>query len=159
MKAPSIFVGTILVLAFFSSRIGAGALLPDPVHVPLTVLHGRLYVRAALQGQAQPNWWLVDTGSRRSVIDWKIKETNQIPVRPSGTLHFVLTAGLLQTSNGDLQNLKIGLLDVSKKYVQFARLTISLLGFSHPFGGIIGGDLLWDHQAILDIGERTLYLK
>ena len=310
MKAPSIFVSTILVLGFFSSRIDAGALLPDTVQVPLTVLHGRLYVRAALQGQAQPNWWLLDTGSpwsfvsaeqarglsqsnlstrvqiasksgqilpvlkgieiniagqpmglfdflkfpslgdldanrnsrvgferpfqtggilglnflvqhrarfnfpalslfltngsglsgvssvrlegytavpirvtalgrievsgsigsrlysflldtgsRRSVIDWKIKETNQIPVRSSGTLHFVLTAGLLQTSNGDLQNLKIGSLDVSKKYIQFARLTILLLGFSHPFGGIIGGDLLWDHEAILDIGERTLYLK
>jgi hypothetical protein len=31
--------------------------------------------------------FLVDTGSRRSVVDWKIKETNQIPVRFSGTLY------------------------------------------------------------------------
>ena len=42
---------------------------------------------------------------------------------------------------------------------QFADLRISLPGFSHPFGGIIGEDLLWDHQAILDIGGRTLCLK
>ena len=310
MKAPSILVGTILVLAFFSSRIGAGAGLPDMVQCPLTVLHGRLYVRAALQDQAQPNWWLVDTGSPwsfvnaeqarglsqsnpgtngqiatkggrifpvlkgiginiagqsmgpfdflkypslgaidanrnsrvgyerpfqtggvlglnflvqhrarfnfpaqtlflttgnglsgvspagfegfaavpiqitsssrievsglvgsrfysflvdtgspRSVIDWKIKETNQIPVRFSGTLYFGFIDRTVPTASGDLQNFKLGTLDVSKKFVQFANLAISLPGFSHPFGGILGEDLLWAHQAILDIGGRTLYLK
>jgi len=310
MKPPSIFVGTILALTFFSSRIGAGAGLPDMVQCPLTVLHGRLYVRAALQGQAQPNWWLVDTGSPwsfvnaeqarglsqsnpaprgqiatnggrifpvlkgvginiagqsmgpfdflkypslgaidanrnsrvgyerpfqtggvlglnflvqhrarfnfpaqslfltagnelsgvspvrfegftpvpiqitgtgrievfgsvgsrlysflvdtgspRSVIDWKIKETNQIPVRFSGILYFGFIDRTLPTSMGDLQNFKLGTLDVSKKFVKFANLGGSLRGFSHPFGGIIGEDFLWDHQAILDIGGRTLYLK
>jgi Aspartyl protease len=103
--------------------------------------------------------FLVDTGARRSVIDWKIKETNQIPIRFSGTLYFGSIDRTLPVSIGDLQNFKLGTLDVSKKFVQFAHLAISLLGFSHPFGGIIGGDLLWDHQAILDIGGRTLYLK
>jgi hypothetical protein len=310
MKTPSIFVGTILALGFFSSRIGAGAGLPDMVQCPLTVLHGRLYVRAALQGQAQPNWWLVDTGSPwsfvnadqarglgqsnpgptgqiatmggrifpvlkgiginiagqsmgpfdflkypslgaidakhnsrvgyqrpfqtggvlglnflvqhrarfnfpaqtlfltggnglsgvspakfegftavpiqitapgriemsglvgsrpysflvdtgspQSVIDWKIKETNQIPVRFSGTLYFGFIDRTLPTAMGDLQNFKLETLDVSKKFIQFAKLGSSLPGLSHPFGGIIGEDLLWDHQAILDIGGRTLYLK
>jgi hypothetical protein len=310
MKPPSILVGTILAITFFSSRIGAGAGFSDMVQCPLTLLHGRLYIRAALQGQAQPNWWLidtgspwsfvnadqarglsqsnpgtkaqiatkggrifpvlkgiginiagqsmgpfdflkypslgaidanrnsrvgyerpfqtggvlglnflvqhrvrfnfpaqslfltagnglsgvspvkfegftavpieitapgrievsglvgsrlysflVDTGSHRSVIDWKIKETNQIPVRFSGTLYFGLIDRILPTSMGDLQNFKLGTLDVSKKFVQFANLGGSLPGFSHPFGGIIGEDLLWDHQAILDIGGRTLYLK
>jgi hypothetical protein len=310
MNPPSIFVGTILALTFFSSRIGAGARLPDMVQCPLTVLHGRLYVRAALQGQAQPNWWLVDTGSPvsmvnaeqargfsqsnpgtsgqiatkggrifsvlkgvginiagqsmgpfdflkypslgaidanrnsrvgyerpfqtegvlglnflvqrrarfnfrsqtlfltlgnglsgmspvgyegfslvpiqitaagrievfgsvgsrlysflvdtgspRSVIDWKIKETNQIPVRYGGTLYFGLIDRTLPAAMGDLQDFKLGTLDVSKKFIQFANLGASLRGFSHPFGGIVGEDLLWDHQAILDLGGRTLYLK
>src|SRR6201993_5235709 len=69
MNPPSIFVGTILALEFFSCGLGAGALLPDTVQCPLTVLHGRLYVRATLQGQAQPNWWLVDTGSPWSMVN------------------------------------------------------------------------------------------
>jgi predicted aspartyl protease len=306
----SIIVGTILALEFFSCRIGASALLPDMVQCPLTVLHGRLYVRATLQGQAQSNWWLVDTGSPwslvnadqvrrlgqsnsgiseqvatkdgrtfsvlkgiginiagqamgpfdfvrypslgaidanrnsrvgyerpfqtggvlglnflvqhrarfnfpaqslflaagsgssgpsperfegftavpiqitaiprievfasvgsrlysflvdtgsyRSVIDWKIKETNQIPVRPSGILYFGLVDRTVLTAMGDLQNFQLGTLDVSKKFVQFASLGSSLRGFSHPFGGIIGEDFLWAHQAILDIGGRTFYLK
>jgi predicted aspartyl protease len=310
MKPPSILVGTILAPEFFFWRIGAVAGLPDMVQCPLTVLHGRLYVRATLQGQPQPNWWLVDTGSpwslvnaeqarrlsqsnpgiqeqigamggrrlpvlksieiniagqsigpfdffkypslgaldanrnsrvgyakpfqtggvlgldflvqhrarfnfpaqslflsssrglsgvgptgfegftavpiqitttgrievsglvgsrlysflvdtgsRRSVVDWKIKETNQIPVRFSGALYFGLIDRTLPAATGDLQNFKLGTLDVSKKSVQFANLSISLPGFSHPFGGIIGGDLLWAHQAILDIGARILYLK
>jgi hypothetical protein len=310
MKPRSIFVGTILALEFFSCALGAGALLPDTVQCPLTVLHGRFYVRAALQGQAQPNWWLVDTGSPwsfvnagqarglsqsnpgptgqiatkggrsfpvlkgieiniggqsmgpfdflkypslgaidanrnsrvgyerpfqtggvlglnflvqhqarfdfpaqslflaigngssgvsparvvgftpvpiqitatgrievfgsvgsrlysflvdtgspKSVIDWKIKETNQIPIRYGGTLYFGFIDKTLPAAMGDLQNFKLGTLDVSKKFIQFANLGASLRGFSHPFGGIIGEDLLWDHQAILDIGGRTLYLK
>jgi Aspartyl protease len=310
MKPPSILVGTILALEFFFWRISAVAGLPDMVQCPLTVLHGRLYVRATLQGQPQPNWWLVDTGSpwslvnaeqarrlsqsnpgiqeqiatmggrrlpflksieiniagqsigpfdffkypslgaldanrnsrvgyekpfqtggvlgldflvqhraqfnfpaqslflssskglsgvgpagfegftavpiqitttgrievsglvgsriysflvdtgsRRSVVDWKIKETNQIPVRFSGTLYFGLIDRTLPAATGDLQNLKLGTLDVGKRSVEFANLTISLPGFSHLFGGIIGGDLLWAHQAILDIGRRILYLK
>jgi hypothetical protein len=310
MKVRSLIVGTILALEIFSCRIGAGALLPDTVQCPLTVLHGRLYVRATLQGQAQPNWWLVDTGSPwslvnadqarglgqsdpgargkvatkaartlpvlkgiginiagqsmgpfdfleypslggldanrnsrvgyerpfqtggvlglnflvqyrarinfpaqslfltagsgssgmsltrfegftavplqitapgrigvigsvgsrfysflvdtgsyRSVIDWKIKETNQIPVRYGGILYFGLVDRTVPTAMGDLQNFKLGILDVSKKFVQFASLGSSLRGFSHPFGGIIGEDFLWDHQANLDVGGRTLYLK
>jgi hypothetical protein len=93
------------------------------------------------------------------VIDWKIKETNQIPVRLGGTLYFGLIDRTLPAAIGDLQNFKLGTLDVSKKFVQFANLAGSLPGFPHPFGGIIGEDLLWDHQAILDIGGRTLYLK
>jgi hypothetical protein len=310
MKARSLIVGTILALEIFCCGIGAGAGLPDTAQCPLTVLHGRLYVRATLQGQAQPNWWLVDTGSPwslanadqvrglgqsdpvvrgqvgtmaartlpvlkgigitiagqsmgpfdfleypalgtldanrnsrvgyerpfqtggvlglnflvqyrarfnfpaqslfliagsrssgvgparfegftavpvqitatsrievfgsvgsrlysfmvdtgsyRSVIDWKIKETNQIPVRYGGTLYFGFIDRTVPTAMGDLQNFKLGTLDVSKKFVQFARLGSSLRGFSHPFGGIIGEDFLWDHQANLDIGGRTLYLK
>jgi hypothetical protein len=307
---PSIVIGTILALELFFWRIGAGAGLPDMVQCPLTVLHGHLYVRATLQGQPQPNWWLVDTGSpwsfvnaeqarrlsqsnpgiqeqittmgrrtlpvlkgieiniagqsigpfdfikypslgaldanrnsrvgyarpfqtggvlglnflvqhrarfnfpgqslflssgkglsgvgpaafegftavpiqitttgrvevsglvgsrlysfmvdtgsRRSVIDWKIKETNQIPVRFSGTLYFGFIDRRVPAATGDLQNFELGTLDVSKKFVQFANLTISLPGFSHPFGGIIGEDLLSAHQAILDIGGRILYVK
>jgi hypothetical protein len=310
MKPPSILVGTILALEFFFWRIGTGAGLPDTVQCPLTVLHGRLYVRATLQGQPQANWWLVDTGSpwslvngeqarrltpsnpriqeqiatmggrrlpvfksieisiagqslgpfdffeypslgaldanrnprvgyakpfqtggvlgvnfllqhrarfdfpaqslflssgkglsgvgparfegytavpiqitttgrievsglvgsrlysflvdtgsHRSVIDWKIKETNQIPVRFGGTLYFGFIDRTVLEATGDLQNFKLGTLDVSKRFVQFANLTVSLPGFSHPFGGIIGEDLLWAHQAILDIGGRILYLK
>jgi Aspartyl protease len=306
----TIIVGTILALEFFCSRIAAGALLPNTVQCPLTVLHGRFYVRAVLQGQTQPNWWLVDTGSPwslvnaeqtrgltqsnpgirgevtikggrtlpvlngigisvagqfmgpfdfvkypslgaldanrnsrvgyerpfktggvlglnfliqhrarfdfpaqslfltagsgsagasttrfegviavpiqitvtprievfgsvgsrvysflvdtgsyRSVIDWKIKESNQVPVRPSGILYFGLVDRTVPTAMGDLQNFKLGTLDVSKKFVEFARLAGAVLGFSHPFGGIIGEDFLWAHQAILDIGGNTLYLK
>lgn len=310
MNRPSILIGTILALELFSWTIGAGASLPGTVQCPLTVLHGHLYVRAALQGQPQPSWWLVDTGSpfslvnaeqakrlthsnpgikeqiatmgtetrpalkniginiagqavgsfdfieypwlgdldanrnsrvgfaqpfqtggilglnflaqhrarinfpaqslfltagngssevspagfegftaapiqitttdrievlglvgsqiysflvdtgsRRSVIDWKIKETNQIPVRSRGTLYYALTGRTLPVSIGDLQNFELGNLDLSRKFAQFANLAVSPIGFSHPFGGTLGEDILWDHQAILDIGGRTLYLK
>jgi hypothetical protein len=308
MKSPSILLGAILALELLSGTIGAAADLPGVVQCPLTVLHGRLYVQAALEGQPQPSWWLVDTGSplslvnaeqarqlthsnpgakeqvatmgkqtrsvlrsvginiagqslgpfdfleypslgaldanrnsrvgfaqpfqtggvlglnflvrhrarfnfstqslflttgnglpgvtpsegftvvpiqvtptgrievsgsvgsqlysflldtgsRRSVFDWKIKLTNQVPVKVGGVLYFGLLNKQLLVANGDLRNFKLGALDVSKKFAQFADLRISMPAFSHPFGGIIGEDLLWDHRAILDIGGRTLYLK
>ena len=125
-----------------------------PIQVTTT---GRIEVSGLVGSQLYS--FLVDTGSRRSVFDWKIKETNQIPVKLSGMLYFGLVDKQLLVATGDLRNFKLGTLDVSRKFAQFADLRISPPGFSHPFGGIIGEDLLWDHQAILDIGGRTLYLK
>jgi Aspartyl protease len=307
MKPTSIIVAVILTLEFLFCRIVAGADVPEMVQCPWTVLHGHLYIHAALSGQTQTNWWLVDTGSpvcqvnaelakrvagsigqtktqdgrtfavlqspgidvagqslgpfdyimipslgaldanrlnprvgfthpfetggvfglnfliqhrarlnfptqtlfltsrkdssepkptgvegftavpieltttgrigvsgsigsqlysfmvdtggRRSVLDWKVKEANQIPVRPNGILIFEAANKGTSSWMGELPNFKLGSLDVSRKSVQFARLSVFSPGFSHPFGGIIGEEFLWDHQAILDIGGRTLYLK
>jgi hypothetical protein len=125
-----------------------------PIQITTT---GRIEVSGLVGSQLYS--FLVDTGSRRSVIDWKIKETNQIPVRYSGSVSFGFSDKTVPTAIGGLQNFKLGTLDVSEKVVQFASLAVSLPGFSHPFGGIIGVDLLWAHQAILDIGGRILYIK
>ena len=77
--------------------------------------------------------FLVDTGSQRSVIDWKIKETNQIPVRFGGTLYFAFIDRTVLEATGNLQNFKIGTLDVSKKFVQFARSNCLAARVQPPF--------------------------
>jgi hypothetical protein len=136
------------------SRAGFAGFTGVPIQVTTT---GRIEVFGLIGSRLYS--FLVDTGSRRTVIDWGIKEANQIPVRFSGTLYFGLIDRTLPAAMGELQNFKLGTLDVSKKFAQFAKLAFSPPGFSHAFGGIIGEDLLWDHHAILDIGGRTLYLK
>ena len=62
-------------------------------------------------------------------------------------------------ASGELPSLKLGTQDTSQRAVQFADLPNQQNGFSHAFGGIIGEDILWRREAILDIRGRALYLK
>jgi hypothetical protein len=127
-------------------------------HVPIRITAtGRIEVT----GSVGPNIYsfLVDSGSGRTVIDWSIKEANQIPVRYSGTIFLDFGQARVPSAIGQLQNFELGTVKVSANAIQFAKLPKAGAGFSHPFGGIIGADLLWEHQAILDIGGRALYLK
>jgi Aspartyl protease len=103
--------------------------------------------------------FLVDSGSPLTVIDWNIKEANRIPVRFTGTVFLGFGEASRASAIGQLQNFKVGAVNVTANAVQFAKIPKVRAGFSHPFGGIIGVDLLWEHLAILDIGGRALYLK
>jgi hypothetical protein len=103
--------------------------------------------------------FLVDSGSGRTVIDWDIKEANRIPVRFNSIVFLGFGQASVAAAIGQLQNFKLGAVNISATAIQFAKLPKARTGFSHPFGGIIGLDLLWEHQAVLDIGGRALYLK
>jgi hypothetical protein len=103
--------------------------------------------------------FLIDSGSDGTVLQLAIKEAARIPFWSNGIVYFGLGQGYLRAARGQLSSFKLGTQDVSGKIIQFANLPNLHTGFSHPFGGIIGEDLLWAHQAILDIGGRALYLK
>jgi hypothetical protein len=103
--------------------------------------------------------FLIDSGSGGTVLQLAIKVRNRIPVWSNGAVYFGLEQGNIPAVSGQLPSFKLGTQDVSGKTVQFANLPNLKTGFSHPFGGIIGADLLWAHQAILDIGGRALFLK
>src|ERR1700758_4122848 len=165
MKPPSIFVGTILALEFFSCGLGAGALLPDTVQCPLTVLHGRLYVRAALQGQAQPNWWLVDTGSPWSFVNaGQARGLGQSNPGPTGQIatkggrSFPVLKGVEINIGGQsigpfdfLKYPSLGAIDANRN---------SRVGYERPFqtGGVLGLNFLVQHRARFNFHAQTLFL-
>ncbi len=53
---------------------------------------------------------------------------------------------------------KIGEQDVSNLIVGFSETHFGDLGLSHEYGGLIGADLLFKCRAIIDLGNRALYL-
>jgi len=53
---------------------------------------------------------------------------------------------------------KIGEQDVSNLIVGFSETYVGDLGLLHQYGGLIGADLLFKCHAIIDLGNRALYL-
>jgi hypothetical protein len=54
---------------------------------------------------------------------------------------------------------RIGLQDLSDFRIGFAESHSFDPGFRHECGGILGPDLLHYHEALIDLGNRALYLK
>jgi hypothetical protein len=89
--------------SFLSSAKGLFGVVPAgfegftavPIQITTT---GRIEVSGLVGSRLYS--FLVDTDSHRSVIEWKIKETNQIPVRYSGSLRFGLVDRTVPTAIG-----------------------------------------------------------
>ena len=165
MKTPSIWVGTILALAFFCSRIAASALLPDMVQCPLTALHGRLYARATLPGQAQPDWWLVDTGSPWSFIN--AAQARGLSQSNPGTKAQIATKGgrifpVLKGIGINIAGQSMGPFDFLK-YPSLGAIDAnrnSRVGYERPFqtGGVLGLNFLVQHRARFNFPAQSLFL-
>ena len=102
--------------------------------------------------------FLIDSGSPETILQSTIKEAAWLFRPYSGSVYFAL-GRLARAASGRLPGFKLGTEDMSGNVVQFATIPELQTGFSHPLGGIIGEDLLWAHQAVLDIGGGALYLK
>jgi hypothetical protein len=102
--------------------------------------------------------FLLDSGSPETILRSTIKEAAWLFRAYNGSVYFALgqRAG---ASSGRLPGFKLGTQDMSGDVVQFASIPELQTGFRYPLGGIIGEDLLWNHQAVLDIGGGALYLK
>jgi hypothetical protein len=127
-------------------------------HMPVRVTSaGRIEVVGSVGSNIYS--FLIDSGSGRTVLTKVVKETNRIPVRTGGAGYFSLGERPVRMASGELPSFKLGTQDINQRAVQFADLPNQQNGFSHAFGGIIGEDILWRHEAILDLGGRALYLK
>jgi Aspartyl protease len=104
--------------------------------------------------------FLIDTGAEFTVITENIRRKENIPFYvPRGVLVGIHDFNKAPVSSGSLPDFRIGDCDLDDARVGFADLNIPVNGFSQPFGGIIGAEVLTTHSAIIDIGNRALYLK
>jgi hypothetical protein len=55
--------------------------------------------------------------------------------------------------------LRLGSFDMSGQKVHSANFNLSDSGGGSAWGGLIGADILWSYDAILDVGKRALYLR
>ena len=104
--------------------------------------------------------FLIDTGASATLVLASIREKERIPFYTERTTlvgvhdfnNPIVTSGLLRS-------FRLGSHDLSNSFVGFADLNLSQSEFTRPLGGIIGAEILWDHHAIIDLGNRALYLK
>ena len=104
--------------------------------------------------------FLIDTGASATLVLASIREKERIPFYTERTTlvgvhdfnNPIVTSGLLRS-------FRLGSHDLSNCFVGFADLNLSQSEFTRPLGGIIGAEILWDHHAIIDLGNRALYLK
>lgn len=108
--------------------------------------------------------WVVDTGASKSVFDKNLPERFTIIEDETEEIH---SAGIgeapLETSLGKLEPFYLGKLKID-------HLKMAILDLAHindlyakainlNIGGLIGGDFLMNHQAIIDYKKRILILK
>jgi hypothetical protein len=104
--------------------------------------------------------FLIDTGSEFTVIAADIRRQEHIPFYDrQGILLGIHDFKRAPISSGSLPNFRLGDCSLSRTMVGFADLNFRTSGLSRPFAGFIGADVLYYHSAIIDIGNRALYLK
>ena len=165
LKTRSILVSAFLALGPFFSEIVTGQPSSGTVECPLSVMHTRIYVPVALDGQPKPSWWLVDTGAPRSLVDAAqakqlirtVPGRTELPANVAGEKYKVLfqvesTVGGYRMGSFDfLESPLVGLMD---------RNHLQDVGYLHPFntGGILGVNFLVEHAALLDFRSGLLVL-
>lgn len=111
-----------------------------------------------------PGLWAIDTGASRTVFDKNLTGKYAITEEEADEIH---TAGVgekpLTTQLGSLRDIKLG------KF-QIDNLKVALLDLSHinklykkatdlEICGLIGGDFLMKHRAVIDYKRKVLVLE
>jgi hypothetical protein len=104
--------------------------------------------------------FLIDTGAPATLVLASIREKEKIPFYDEKTrLVGVHNFNNPIVTSGSLRSFRLGDHDLSNSFVGFANLNLPRSEFTRPLGGIIGAEVLWDQHAIIDLGNRALYLK
>jgi predicted aspartyl protease len=105
--------------------------------------------------------FLLDTGAFVSLIEPKIRDRNHLAYNTTGALLTAPYAGLAKErlTQSKIPGFKIGDIDLSNFRIGFAESRTFDPGFLHEYGGVLGPDFFHYHQALIDLGNRALYLK
>lgn len=103
--------------------------------------------------------FLVDTGAFWTTLDPKVQQKSNLPTfrRGTGTLPYY-GQSRVPFVMARLPEFKIGDHEVKNQILCFADIRPPPGGTLHKWGGLIGADLLFNRHAIIDLGNRGLYL-
>jgi hypothetical protein len=105
--------------------------------------------------------FLLDTGSFVSMLEPKIRDRNHLAFNETRVTLTAPFAGIkdARLTQATISGFRIGTMDLSDYRIGFAESHTFDPGFLHEYGGILGPDLLHYHEALIDLGNRALYLK
>jgi hypothetical protein len=129
-------------------------------YVPLRITpRGYVEVEGTIGGAIYS--FLLDTGAFDSQLEPKIRERNHLAYNATRALLTAPYAGIkeVELTQATVPGFKIGSQDLSDFRIGFAESHSFDPGFLHEYGGVLGPDLFHFHQAIIDLGNRALYLR
>lgn len=110
------------------------------------------------------HWMVIDTGASRTVFDKTIIQNHLSEfVQVSDEINAATLFSSTTTIQAEIPEIKIGKLKLSNyNTVAFDLQSVSdtYLQFGYPaIAGIIGGDILWKHKAIIDYDKLEITLS
>jgi predicted aspartyl protease len=129
-------------------------------YVPLHISpRGYVEVEGTIGGSTYS--FLLDTGSFVGMLEPKIRERNHLAFNETRAILTAPYAGIknVRLTQTTIPGFRIGTQDLSNYRIGFSESHTFDPGFVHEYGGILGPDLLHYHEALIDLGNRALYLK
>lgn len=130
--------------------------------IPMQVSQGfNLYVNVLINGT--PARLMVDTGAFATLLHRPFVRQLHIPMQQTQIVSSAVNLKEQGVHVAKIRRLTVGSVEMSGKQVGVTNLEglirTPLLEGNPPVAGLLGGEILNRHHAIIDFGTRTLYLK
>jgi Aspartyl protease len=103
--------------------------------------------------------FIVDTGAFSTVLEPAILKRTHASYYYPGRVVIAPYARIKQRLMfAKVPGLKFETQDISDLELGFAETHSHQFGVTHEYGGLLGADFLWKRHAIIDLGNRGLYL-
>ena len=129
-------------------------------YIPLRITpRGYVEVEGTIGGSTYS--FLLDTGAFVSALEPKIRDRNHLAYSATRVTLTAPYAGVKDSrlTQATVPGFKLGNHDLSNSLIGFGETHTFDPGFLHEYGGVLGPDLLHYHEALIDLGNRALYLK
>jgi predicted aspartyl protease len=129
-------------------------------YVPIRITN-RGYVEVVGTALGSTYSFLIDTGEFWTMLTPQIQERAHVAGYRPGVIVNGPYSGVrnVPLTVARIPEFKLGDFDLSDLELGFCQLRCTDFGFTHEWGGIIGPELLFKRHAIIDLGNRALYLK
>lgn len=130
------------------------------VTIPFTVTPGR---QIQIEGKLGSNHhqFCLDTGTPRTMIERAIVDQDRLPSQPT---HSVVTSPLKEFADSKVSQVtgtrfQLGEFDLSGHKLLSASFHLTKSERGDIWDGLIGADVLWEYDALIDLGSNRLYLR
>ena len=103
----------------------------------------------------------LDTGTARTMLDQSIVDQERLPSRLTNSVVMspMKEFGDSKVSRVTATHFQLGDFDLSHCKILAASFHLSQSDRGRIWAGLIGADLLWEYDAVIDLGSNTLYLR
>ena len=130
------------------------------IAIPLRITGSR---QVQIEGALGSNHhqFCLDTGTPRTMIEQSIVDQDRLPSRLTNS---VVKSPMKEFPDSKVRQVvgsrfKLGDCDLTSRKILAASLHLTKSDRGDIWAGLIGADVLWDYDAVIDFGSDTLYLR